>query len=106
MEFSTKSREELSKLLEKYPDKRSCLLPTLYIAQKEFGWISPEMMEYVSKELDIPVMQVYETATFYTMFNKKPVGKYHIQVCTNISCSLLDARSEERRGRERVCHRV
>ncbi len=69
----------------------AALLPTLHLAQKEFGYISSEVEEYVAGYLDLPVTHVHGVATFYTMYNKKPVGKYHIQVCTNISCSLLGA---------------
>ena len=89
MEFSDKARTEYQDILKKYPDKLSALLPVLHLAQKEFGWISKETMQFVADLLEIPVMQVYETATFYTMYNKKPVGKHHVQVCTNISCSLM-----------------
>ena len=91
MEFSDKAKTEFQDILKKYPDRESALLPTLHLAQKEFGWISKEAMQYVADLLELPVMQVYETATFYTMYNKKPVGKYHVQVCTNISCSLMDS---------------
>lgn len=89
MEFSDKTNIEFRGILKKYPDRKSALLPTLHLAQKEFGWISRETMQCVADLLELPVMQVYETATFYTMYNKKPVGKHHVQVCTNISCSLM-----------------
>lgn len=89
MEFSDKAKTEFQGILKKYPDKLSALLPVMHLAQGEFGWISKETMQFVADLLEIPVMQVYETATFYTMYNKKPVGKYHVQVCTNISCSLM-----------------
>ena len=91
MQFSPQATSEFKTILKKYPDKRSCLLPLLHLAQREFGWISGEAMDFIAGQLQVPVMQVYETATFYTMYNKKPVGKYHLQVCTNISCSLLNA---------------
>jgi NADH-quinone oxidoreductase subunit E len=58
------------------------------MAQRQFGWISPEAMKYVAGLLDLPVSHVYGVVTFYTMFNTKPVGKYHLQVCTNVSCML------------------
>lgn len=91
MKFTSKTNEEFQGILKRYPDRRSALLPALYLARREFGWISPEVMKFVAARLELPVMQVYETATFYTMFDKKPVGKYHVQVCTNIACSLLNA---------------
>lgn len=66
-------------------------MPALYIAQEEEGWVSREAMSEIARILGIPPTQVYESATFYTMYNKKPVGKYHLQVCTNLSCSLVGA---------------
>ena len=91
MKFSSEAFAEYKETVKRYPDRHSALLPTLHLAQREFGWISPDTMKFVANLLELPVMKVYETVTFYTMFNKKPVGKYHIQVCTNISCSLLGA---------------
>jgi NADH-quinone oxidoreductase E subunit len=66
-------------------------LPSLYVAQGEQGYVTQEAMAEIARILEIPPTQVYEAATFYTMYNKKPVGKYHIQVCANLSCSLLGA---------------
>lgn len=91
MEFSQEAKEKFNKFLEKYPTKEAALLPTLHLAQKEFGYLSIEGMDYVAKLLDLPPARVYGVASFYTMFNRKPVGKYHIQVCTNLSCSLMGA---------------
>ena len=64
------------------------LLPVLWIAQEQFGWISEEAMHYVAGLLNLPYEHVLGVVTFYTMFNRKPVGKYHIQVCANVSCML------------------
>ena len=89
MEFSDESKEYIEKLKGKYPEQQALLLPVLHLAQKDFGYIYPEVEEYVAGYLDLPVEHVHGVATFYTMYNKQPVGKYHIQVCTNISCSLL-----------------
>lgn len=91
LEFSDAAKTEIKKHLAKYPDKRAAMLPTLYIAQREFGFISPSAMTAVAKVLDVPETWVREVATWYTMFNKKPVGKYHLQLCTNISCHLVGA---------------
>jgi NADH-quinone oxidoreductase subunit E len=91
LEFSEPAKAEIKKHLAKYPDRRAAMLPTLYIAQREFGFISPSAMAAVAKVLDLPETWVREAATWYTMFNKKPVGKYHVQVCTNISCHLVGA---------------
>lgn len=92
MEFKPEIKEYIQKkIISRYPDKTAALLPVLHIAQKEFGFISPEVEKYVADYLSLPVMHVEGVATFYTMYNKKPVGKYHVQVCTNISCMILDA---------------
>ncbi len=90
--LSEKAKKDISKEIEKYPDKKACLLPSLHIAQKELGWISRETMEEIAEILDLQPIEVMEVVTFYTMFNMKPVGKYHLQVCTNLSCSLLNSR--------------
>ncbi len=88
------SEETLKKIEEeqkKYPTKRSAVLPSLYLAQAEQGYVTKEAMAEIAELLSLPPIQVYESATFYTMYNKKPVGRNHIQVCTNLSCSLLGA---------------
>ena len=66
-------------------------MPALFVVQREYGYVTEEGMREVANILGLMPVQVFEVATFYTMYNKKPVGKYHIQVCTNISCSLLGA---------------
>ncbi|MBE9504242.1 MAG: NADH-quinone oxidoreductase subunit NuoE [Proteobacteria bacterium] len=83
--------KKIEEVQKKYPTKRSAVLPSLFIAQEEQGWVTKEAMAEIAKVLAIPPTQVYESATFYTMYNKKPVGKYHVQVCANLSCSLLGA---------------
>ncbi len=88
IQFSQSAKEKVEELKRVYPSKDACLLPVLHIAQKEFGYISPEVMEYVAGVVGVSPARVYGVATFYTMYNKKPVGKYHVQVCTNISCHL------------------
>jgi NADH-quinone oxidoreductase subunit E len=67
------------------------LMPALWLAQEQFGWISVEVMKYVGDLLSVPYEQVYGVVNFYTMYNKQPVGKHHLQVCTNISCMLRGA---------------
>jgi NADH-quinone oxidoreductase E subunit len=88
IEFTPENKKEFETVLVRYPTKRAALLPTLWIAQKQFGSISKEVMEYVGKLLDLPPVKVYEVVTFYTMFHQKPVGKYHFQVCRTLSCEL------------------
>ena len=82
-------RDKIEEISKKYPDKRSAVMPALYLVQDKYGYLTKEAMEEVAVALNLPPVQVYEIATFYTMYNKKPVGKYHIQLCTNVSCMLL-----------------
>lgn len=93
LSFSPEALQEFDKIKARYPDghQRAALIPTLYLAQKEFGYISVEAMEYVAGLLDLPPAKVLHVATFYTMFNKRPVGTHHIQVCKSISCAVMGA---------------
>lgn len=84
-------KERFEKLLTRYPEKRAALLPTLALAQEVRGHVSPETMDEVGRLLDLPSAYVRGVATFYTMYNKAPVGRFLIQVCTNISCNLCGA---------------
>ena len=85
--------KELKELEKLYPEKRSMLLPYLHAIQDEYGYIPDEGIEFVAKELEVPPSFVLGVATFYTYFSRKKRGKYHIQVCRNVSCSLLGAES-------------
>lgn len=79
--------------MARYETKQSAIIRCLYRVQDENGgWVSPEAMLHLSEVMDIPVPQIEEVATFYTMFNLKPVGKYHIQVCCTLSCAMAGAR--------------
>jgi NADH-quinone oxidoreductase E subunit len=88
VEFSAKAKQELDRIFGRYATKQAALLPALYLAQREFGYVSVEAMEYVAGIVGVSPTRVYEVATFYTMYNKQPVGKYFVQVCTNICCAL------------------
>lgn len=92
-EFSDDLKKWISEVTAHYPRKDAALLPVLHLAQKEFGYISPEVEKQVASLLDISPVKVREVLTFYTMFNRKTVGKYHIQVCSNLSCVLSGAES-------------
>lgn len=92
VEFSPEAKKEYEAILTRYPEKRAALLPALHLAQREFGWISPEVMQYLSDLMGIPVTEIYDTASFYTMFKLKPTGKYLIQVCSTLSCYLRGSR--------------
>jgi NADH-quinone oxidoreductase E subunit len=83
--------QQIQDLMGKYPRKRSALIPSLQLAQKETGYLSSEVIAEIARMFDLPPNEVNEVASFYTMLYKKPVGKYVIQVCTNISCMLCDA---------------
>ena len=89
--FSAKAEERLQKLLTRYPTKQAALLPTLWIAQEEWGWISREAVDTVAARLGLTSAFVWGVVTFYTMYNRAPVGKHLIQVCTSISCHLNGA---------------
>ena len=92
MTLSDQIKQIIKVEVGRYETKRSAIIPTLFAYQKEAGWISPEAIAALAKEMDLPTAWVNEVAHFYTMFNKKPVGKYHVQVCTNISCSMAGGR--------------
>jgi len=93
MPLKKETREKIKEMKERYPSAESCILPSLHLVQRENGYLTDQQIEEVSLELDLPPEYVFSSATFYTMFNLKPVGKYHLQVCKNISCSLLGASS-------------
>jgi NADH-quinone oxidoreductase subunit E len=81
--------KELQKL---YPDPKSAVMPALYLAQEELGSVTAEAIDWVADRIGMPPVHVMEVATFYTMYYKKPVGKYHVQVCRTCSCAVLGAK--------------
>ncbi|MBI4697689.1 MAG: NADH-quinone oxidoreductase subunit NuoE [Nitrospirae bacterium] len=89
--FNETILKEIDDIKVRYPDVRSALLPALYIAQKEYGWLSSEAMAAVAKALDLPEAAVRGTASFYSMFRHRPAGRNLIQICTNVSCLILGA---------------
>ena len=84
---------EINELIARYPQRRSALIPSLQLAQEEAGYLSPEVVCELAAIFELTPNEVYEVASFYTMLHKKPVGRYLVQVCTNISCLLC--RSED-----------
>ena len=93
-EFSSSSMEEANKIVLKYPEgkQQSAVMALLYIAQKQNdNWIPLAAMKYIAKILDMPYIKVYEVATFYSMYNLSPVGKFFIQVCTTTPCMIRGA---------------
>jgi len=87
--FSADLLKKIEGLAGRYPHRRAALLPVLHLVQREFGFISPDAEQAVAGLLGIKPIQVREVVTFYTMFSRRPVGRFHFQVCTNLSCSLL-----------------
>ena len=81
--------QEIDDILSRYPVKRSALIPLLYLAQREQGYVTEPAMKEIATLLGLTPPQVYETATFYTMLNLKKVGKFHIQVCKSLMCALV-----------------
>jgi NADH-quinone oxidoreductase E subunit len=90
-EFSEKIQKKIKEIVARYPQKEAAILPVLHVAQQEFGFISSEEEKQVAGILGVKPIRVREVVTFYTMLNREPVGKYHVQVCSNLSCSLLGA---------------
>ncbi len=91
LKFSEEKLKEVKELISHYPEgkQKSALLPVLHVAQDEFGgWLDVPVMDYVAELLDILPIEVYEVATFYSMFNTKPVGKYMFEVCQTGPCML------------------
>jgi NADH-quinone oxidoreductase subunit E len=93
MMLSDASKVKIDRELTKYPanQKQSAVMSALAIAQDEHGWLSNELMDEVAQYLEMPPIAVYEVATFYNMYNTKPVGKSKITICTNLPCALSGA---------------
>ena len=89
--LSQKFYDEMKKLEPRYPNKVALLLPALHQAQEETGWLSPETLEEVAAYIGIHPAQAREVASFYTMYNLKPAGRYHLKICTNVACCLRGA---------------
>jgi len=86
-----KAKADVAEALARYPVKRSAVLPVLWIAQREWGWLSTAALRLVAESVGLPESEVFGIATFYTMFNMKPVGRHHLQICMTLSCSLMGA---------------
>jgi NADH-quinone oxidoreductase subunit E len=81
-------REEIEAAAARYPDRRSAIMPALMIAQKEHGHLPGPVLEDVAEILGVERVWVYELATFYTLFHTEPIGRFHLQLCDNVSCML------------------
>lgn len=89
--FTEENLKKVEEARKKYPTALAAVMPTVYIAQEQNGYISNEVMEEIASVLGIDKVNVLSVVTFYTMYHTKPMGKYHIQVCTNVSCMLRGA---------------
>jgi NADH-quinone oxidoreductase subunit E len=89
--FSDKIVQAIKKVRQKYPDSQGAVLPALHIIQKEYGHLSYEAMRFVSHQLRVSESDVFGTATFYSLYRWKSAGKHLIQICHNLSCSLMGA---------------
>ena len=86
--FSKETEDKFKHLASIYPRKRSALIPMLLAAQKEHGYVKNETIEYIGKYLDLDPSEVDSILSFYTLLRRRPVGKYHIMICTNLACLL------------------
>lgn len=89
--LSAASIEKIQALKTKYPNSRSALMPSLYVAQEEYGWLPKEAIDDVARELDLTSTEVGSVASFYTMYHLKPVGRHVIEFCTDLPCALEGA---------------
>jgi NADH-quinone oxidoreductase subunit E len=89
--LAEKYGDRIQQIFAKYPDKRSAVMAMLYVAQHEYGWVSPEGIAEVAELCDMDPTQVKSIAGFYTMYSEKPKGKYWLQVCTDLACALRGA---------------
>ena len=102
MDLSPKLALKFEKLETSYPVKRSALIPMLMYAQDEFGYISDEMIAEIARRLDLNNVQVEETLAYYSMLRRKPMGRYHVQVCTNVACMLKGGYKVLERAKKRL----
>ena len=89
--FTSENKSRFEKIVSKYETRRSALLPVLYLAQDQFGHLSGDVLDYVADELQVPRAAAYEAVSFYSMYKKKDMGQYCIQVCNNITCCMMGA---------------
>ena len=83
------TREQLREIIARYPESRSALLPMLHLCQAEEGYVSPQAVAMCAEELGLSVAEVGGVATFYTMYKRRPIGEYHVGVCTNTLCAVM-----------------
>ena len=100
--YTPENEAKFQEYVSRYPKIDSCMLPALWLVQEQEGWVSREAMVYVAEKLGKTPIQVYEVATFYTMFNLKPIGKYHIELCKTLSCMLCGSKELKKHIKETI----
>jgi NADH-quinone oxidoreductase subunit E len=88
LEFSPETLKKFEATVARYPKREAAMLPVLYLAQQEFGHLGPEAIAYIAKLMEQAPARVHGVVSFYTMFNTKPIGRHHIQVCRTLPCAL------------------
>lgn len=89
--FNDEEESRIAWLFTRYPTRRAAILPLLWMIQEKVGWVPEEAIHIVAERCEVAPSHVYGVVSFYTMYNRSPVGRYHIQVCTNLSCQLQGA---------------
>ncbi len=102
MQLPPELEKRFSELAGRYPVKRSALVPMMLFAQDHFGYLSDELLEEIAQRLDLKILQVTETLAYYSMLRRKPAGRHHVQVCTNVSCMLRGGKEIYERAQERL----
>ena len=102
--MSEENLRRIEELKKRYPHPQAVVLEALWMWQGEHGWISEEGMRYIARLLGIPDHHVYGVVSFYTMFNRKPVGRHKIEVCTNVSCMLRNSERILKHIENRLAH--
>ena len=89
--YTDENEKEFQRILAKYPNSDSMMLPGLWLVQEQEGWVSPDAMIFMADKLAKSPIEVHSFASFYTMFNLKPIGTYHIELCKTLSCMMMGA---------------
>ena len=96
LEFTPESEAKVKEFEETYYNKMACLLPTLWVAQDQFGYLPPEALDLVAERLELPRMHVESVASFYHLYKREKVGRHHIQICRTLSCAMYGSMTPAR----------
>jgi len=102
LKLSNQSMKRVKEVMTHYPNKQAALLPILHIVQEEKGYVPEEMEADIAEVVEVPVVRVREVIMFYTLYNRRPVGKYHVQMCRTISCTLCGYRDALKHMQEKL----